>query len=53
MDAIDSHITEAGLSAAYLDVLTFAFIAFQRDTGQSPNRIRDVGIGQARDYLRG
>src|SRR3984893_10135222 len=53
MHAVDGHVAEARLSAANLDVLAFAFIAFERYAGQAADGIGDVGIWQAGDDLGG
>src|SRR6202521_2933694 len=47
MRAVDGYIAEARFGATNLDVLAFAFVAFQRHTGQAANGIRYIGIRQA------
>src|SRR5438105_10172745 len=49
MYTVDGHITEAWLGATNLNVLTFAFIALERDAGQPAHGVGYVGIRQARD----
>jgi hypothetical protein len=49
MHAIDRHVAEPRLGSADLDILAFAFVAFQRNAGHAPQSICDIRIGEAGD----
>lgn len=51
MDAINGHIVQPWFGAANLNVLAFALIPLEGNARKTPDRIGDVGIGQARDHV--
>jgi hypothetical protein len=51
VDAVDSHIAQAWLCAANLDVLALALVTLQGHTGQPPHSVGDIRIRQAGDDL--
>src|SRR3984893_4817191 len=52
MHAIKSYVAEARFGAANLNVFAFTLIALERHAEHAADRIRDIGIGQADDYVR-